>query len=368
MVDAKPLQIAPLRIGTLELATNLLLAPIAGYCDLAYRLVVRSCGGVGLASTPLICPKGVLRQTRKSMDLAATCDEDRPIAMQLYGSEAGPLCEAARWAEDRGVDVIDLNMGCPVNKVTKRDGGSKLLCDPDATLRLVDRVRAELRGVPLTCKLRMGWDEGSIVAPALARRLEQAGVAAITIHGRTTEMKFTGQARLEGIAEVVAAVDAIPVIGNGDVKTPEEARRMLEATGCAGVMIARGAIGAPWLFRDTWAYLTTGQVPPPLSVEERAGLMRDHFCHMVRLRGERVATLEFRKSVSWYAKHLHPCRILRDEMRMVQSAAHFTEILDCWLDWRRHWDAEVAAGRIKPQPHPNLPRSRQCPGATVAAG
>src|SRR3954471_1481834 len=188
----------PLKIASLELATPLLLAPIAGYCDLSFRLVARSCGGVGLACTDLLCPEGVMRETPKTLQLAQTTPEDSPLCMQLYGGDVERLCEAARWAEDRGAHVVDINMGCPVDKITKRDGGSKLLCDPDRTLRMVDRVRESLRRAPLPAKLRLGWDDSCIVAPYLAGRLEEAGVAMVTIHGRTTEMRFSGEARLDG--------------------------------------------------------------------------------------------------------------------------------------------------------------------------
>src|SRR5580704_5103282 len=183
--------IAPLKIGSVQLATNLLLAPIAGYCDLAFRLVARSCGGVGMACTDLLCPEGVLRENRKSMELAMTVPADSPLCMQLYGGNVELLCEAAKWAEERGAHVIDINMGCPVDKITKRDGGSKLLCDIDRTLRMVERIAGVLKRVPLTAKMRLGWDERSLVAPKLAARLEEAGVAAVTVHGRTTEMRFS---------------------------------------------------------------------------------------------------------------------------------------------------------------------------------
>src|SRR5205085_9080289 len=156
----------------------------------SFRLVARSCGGVGLACTDLLCPEGVLRENKRSMELAMTCPEDSPLAMQLYGGHVDLLCEAARWAEDLGAHAIDINMGCPVDKVTKRDGGSKLLCDPDKTLRMVDRIKASLRSVPLTCKLRLGWDDTCIVAPYMAARLEEAGVSLVTIDGRTTEMRL----------------------------------------------------------------------------------------------------------------------------------------------------------------------------------
>ncbi len=324
----------PLKIGNLQLQTNLLLAPIAGYCDLSFRLVARSCGGVGMACTDLLCPEGVLRTTAKSIELASTCPEDSPLCMQLYGGDVDRLCEAARWAEDRGAHVIDINMGCPVDKITKRDGGSKLLCDPDKTLRMVDRVKASLRHTPLTAKLRLGWDDSCIIAPALARRLENAGVSLITIHGRTASQKFSGQASLDGIAEVVAAVNQIPVIGNGDIRTPQDAKHMIENTGCAGVMIGRGALSMPWIFRDTHSYLTTGQIPPAPTIQEKCTLMSDHFHNLIHHRNERIAVLEFRKRVSWYAKQMNPCPTLREDVRLINTPADFDRALGRFLDWR----------------------------------
>jgi tRNA-dihydrouridine synthase B len=332
-----------LKIGSLNLATNLLLAPIAGYCDVSFRLVARSCGGVGLACTDLLCPEGLLRENRGSIELATTCEADSPLAMQLYGANVDTLCEAARWAEDKGAHLVDLNMGCPVDKVTKKNGGSKLLCDPDHTLTMVEKIKASLRNVPLTCKLRLGWDDSCIVAPYLARRLEEIGVAAITIHGRTTEMRFAGEARLDGIAEVVAAVKQIPVIGNGDVKTPTDAAHMLAYTRCTGVMIGRGALSTPWIFRDTHSYLTTGTIPPPPTLEQIVQLMRDHFYNQVRFRSERSAVLEFRKRISWYAKNLHPCKRMREEMRLMNSAAEFEDILSRFLEWRAQRPTRLAA-------------------------
>jgi nifR3 family TIM-barrel protein len=329
----------PLHIANIPLATNLFLAPIAGYCDLAFRLIARSFGGVGLACTDLLCPEGVLRETRKSMELAATCDADKPLAMQLYGGDVDRLCEAARWAEDRGATIVDINMGCPVDKITKRDGGSKLLCDPDRTLRMVDKIKAALRWAPLTAKLRLGWDDSCIVAPYLAARLEDAGISLVTIHGRTTEMRFSGQARLDGIAQVVAAVKRIPVIGNGDIRTPQDAARMIEYTRCAGVMIGRGALSVPWIFRDTWSYLTTGVIPPPPGIEEKCQVMRTHFRNLCEFRNERAAVIEFRKRVSWYAKTMHPCTMLKERMRLMNSPAEFEQILQDFLEWRLERDA-----------------------------
>jgi nifR3 family TIM-barrel protein len=341
------MKLREIRLGNLKLATNLLLAPIAGYCDLAFRLVARSCGSVGLGCTDLLCPEGVLRESKRSMELAMTVPADSPLCMQLYGGDVERLCEAARWAEDRGAHVIDINMGCPVDKVTKRDGGSKLLCDPDRTLRMVDRIMGVLRHTPLTAKLRLGWDDTCIIAPKLAARLEEAGIALVTIHGRTTAMRFTGQARLDGIAEVAAAVKRIPVIGNGDIKTPEDAKRMIEVTGCSGVMIGRGALSMPWIFRDTWCYLTTGEIPEPPTIEQKCQLMRDHFRNIVRFRSERAAVMEFRKRVSWYAKKMNPCRLLRDPMRAIESGVDFEEVVKRFLEWRLPYDEAVRTGRAR---------------------
>ncbi len=339
-----------LKIGSLQLRTNLLLSPIAGYCDLSFRLVVRFCGGVGLACTDLLCPEGVLRENKRSLELAATCAEDSPLAMQLYGADAGRLCEAARWARDHGADVIDINMGCPVDKITKRDGGSALLCNPENTVRLAEKIVKAVPEVPVTAKMRLGWDDQRIVAPMLARRLEEVGIAAVTIHGRTTEMRFAGNVRLGSIAEVVQAVRQIPVIGNGDIHTPEDARHMMAVTGCQGVMIGRAALSAPWIFRDIHSFLTTGVVGEPLSVEEKCRLMRDHFYNLVRWRNERVAVCEFRKRISWYARHLNPCRGLRDAMRVINSPADFDRALDEFLQWRlaasRSGGAEALADAV----------------------
>ncbi|HHN78323.1 MAG TPA: tRNA-dihydrouridine synthase family protein, partial [Phycisphaerales bacterium] len=266
---ASPVLGVPLQIGPVGLETNLLLAPIAGWSDLAWRLTCRELGGVGLACTDLLSPHGLAAGSGKSLDLARTCDEDSPLCMQLYGSDAGLLADAARWCADHGAEVVDINMGCPVDKVTKKDGGSKLMCDVPGAVRIAEAVRAALPDkIPLTCKMRLGWDEQAYLAGCacdLAVRLAGVGVAAVTVHGRTTEQAFKGRCRLEGIRRVVEAVGeatgaytgktggGMPVIGNGDITRPGDAAAMIGATGCAGVMIGRGAFEMPWLFRTAWA-------------------------------------------------------------------------------------------------------------------
>jgi nifR3 family TIM-barrel protein len=255
------------------------------------------------------------------------------------------MAEGARWAVEHGATVVDINMGCPVDKVTKKDGGSKLLTDLDRAEAIVRAVRRELdrnplspsewrsrlgdpssphsatrpldhsttSPVPLTCKLRLCWHEadyatGRACSPDLAARLADAGVAAVTVHGRTTEQKFSGTVRLDGIARVVDAVGAaghrIPIIGNGDVRDPADAAAMIRATGCNGVMIGRGALSTPWLFRDAWAFQTTGALPEPPTEAEKIATIRDYFELMRRYRDDHYALTQIRRRISWFAKRL----------------------------------------------------------------
>jgi nifR3 family TIM-barrel protein len=301
-----------------------MLAPIAGYCDLAFRIVARSLGGVGLASTDLLSPHGLMRGKRQSLDLARTHAEDQPICMQLYGCDADILRQGASWAIQHGATVIDINMGCPVDKVAKKNGGSLLLRDPCATCTLFEKlathVERESAGrVPLTAKLRLGWDDDSIVAPRLARDLERAGAQLITIHGRTTEQRFRGSVRIEGIGEVVEATDAIPVVGNGDIKCAQDALRMMEHTGCDGVMIGRGMLSRPWLARDIWALQTTSEAPQSPSVDEQIDMIRRYFELMLQFRYERYAMVNIQRRISWFGKALGPCKPLKERVRLSKT-------------------------------------------------
>ena len=330
-----------LQIGNVRLATNLLLAPIAGYCDLAFRLVCRSVVwersvggdglGLGLACTDLLSPQGLLRGTATSLDLAQTNDLDKPVGMQLYGADPNIMADGARWARAHGATIIDINMGCPVDKVTKKDGGSKLLCDPDRAVRVLESVADAVAasGVPVTAKLRLGWFDCQPVAEWLAPRLVDAGAAAITIHGRTTEQKFSGEVSHEGIARVVAAVGGrVPVIGNGDVREPEDVVEMIRRTGCAGVMIGRGALSTPWIFRDAWALQQSGRCPEPPSESDRIALIERYFGLMLEFRGEHYAMFQIRRRISWFAKRLGPCKPLRERIRLAANPAEVRAALD----------------------------------------
>ncbi|MEX2218750.1 MAG: tRNA-dihydrouridine synthase family protein [Phycisphaerales bacterium] len=336
----------PLQIGPVRLATNLLLAPIAGYCDLAFRMICREQGGVGLACTDLLSPQGLLRGTATSLDLAKTSEFDRPVGMQLYGPDPSIMAEGARWAVEHGASVVDINMGCPVDKVTKKDGGSKLLCDLDRAVAVagaVVKAAAAASGgrVPVTTKMRLGWSSAD-VAPELAVRLADVGVSAVTVHGRTTEMKFSGEVRLEGIAAVVERVGGrIPVIGNGDVREAADAVRMMRATGCDGVMIGRGALSTPWIFRDAWALQVSEGAPTAQSGgrwhgvrepsdAEKIAIVRRFFELMLEQRDERYAMYQVRRRISWFGKRLNggACKPLKERIREAADAAAVHAALD----------------------------------------
>lgn len=310
-----------LAIGPLELSTPVLLAPIAGYCDLAFRRLCRELGGVGLASTDLLNCHAVLRGTPRSLQLAATHPTDQPLCVQLYGCDADPLPEAGAWAVDHGAKVVDINMGCPVDKVAKRNGGSLLLCDPDRTVRLTARVvdavhRASGGRVPVTAKVRLGWDSDSIVAPSLAAALEQVGIAAVTVHGRTTVQMFGGKANWEAIGDVVRAVRAIPIIGNGDVTSPELALQLMQQTGCAGVMVGRGALREPWLPSQIAHFLKCGESLPSPSIIDQVRVAERHFELLVEHAGTDFAVRAMRSRMSWYGPAMAGAKDLKEAIRL----------------------------------------------------
>src|SRR5206468_2819004 len=228
------------QIGSLRLESNLFLSPLAGYTNLPFRLTVREVGGLGLATTDLVNARSLLEKNPKAFKLIETSPADRPLAVQLFGSVPEEMRDASLFLESIGVASIDINMGCPVRKVCRVGGGSAMMTELDKTAKLVQGM-VEAVKIPITAKMRLGWDDQNITAPDLARALEDVGVAAIFIHGRTREQGFSGTINLAGIRAVVEAVNNIPVIGNGDVTTPQAARKMLDETGCAGVSIGRGA-------------------------------------------------------------------------------------------------------------------------------
>lgn len=318
---------AVVRLGALALASRYTLAPLAGYTNLAFRQAVREIGPPGLATTDLVNARALLTRSRKTMDLIRTGPTDRPVAVQIYGANAAEMAEAAQWLESYGVQAIDINMGCPVQKVVRGGGGSAMLCDATSTVALVRRVVEAVR-LPVTVKMRLGWDDAQLTAPFFARAFEQAGIAGLTIHGRTREQGFSGQVKLDGIRAVVEAVERIPVLGNGDVVSLADAARMLRETGCAGIAIGRGALLNPWFFQQLQTWEQTGAPGQPASYHDRLRLMERHFRLLVEYLSERFACLSFRKVANWYCRTLRPGRDIQQQLVLIDSLAHFELLVE----------------------------------------
>src|SRR5205809_1851574 len=352
-----------MRIASLELKSNLFLSPLAGYTNLPFRLTLREIGGLDLATTDLVNARSLLEKKTKALKLIETCPADRPLAVQLFGSVPEEMREAAQYLASIGIASVDINMGCPVRKVCKVGGGSAMMTELDKTAQLV-RGMVNAVKIPVTAKMRLGWDDQNLTAPDLARTLEDVGVAAIFVHGRTREQGFGGTVNLAGIRAVVEAVQRIPVIGNGDVTTPDAARKMIDETGCAGVSIGRGAFYNPWIFLHTRQYLRTAELLPEPGFEERVRVMCRHLDLMVEVFGEEHGCRLFRIVETWYAKRFGPANIFNKRMVTISSKAEFRKILGDYLDWRKQFLDEN--GELSPhyRPPPMVASFMEEPGVT----
>jgi len=325
-----------LMFGNLELPTPLLLSPLAGYTNLPFRRVIRELGRIGLCTTDLVNARSLLEKNRKALKLIETCAEDFPLAVQLFGSVPEEMAAAAQVLESLGVASVDVNMGCPVRKVCQVGGGSAMMTELDRTSALVRGMVDAVR-IPVTCKMRLGWDDDNLTAPDLARALEDAGAAAIMVHGRTRQQGFEGSVNLAGIRRVVAAVKRIPVIGNGDITTPQAAKIMLDSTGCAGVSIGRGAFYNPWIFVHTMHLLETGELLPEPPFAERIRVMNRHFDLMIEVFGEALGCTMFRKVGPWYAKRFGPASLFNKGIVRVSTRADYVALLDQYVVWRKQF-------------------------------
>lgn len=306
-----------------EVASRYFLSPLAGYTHLAFRRAIRELGGLGLATTDLVHCTMLLHGRGKSRDLIETTPDDMPLSVQIFSGKTEELVAAARWLEERGYQGVDLNMGCPMAKVNGQGGGARLMCDADGACRAVSAVVESVK-IPVTVKMRLGWDRQLITAPALAREFEQLGVAAITIHGRTRQQGFRGSVDLDGIAQVVAAVDVIPIIGNGDVRTPEDALHMRRVTGCSAVAIGRGAMLDPWIFRKL-SQIEAGEAALEPTADEQVDFLIRHFTLMAEQHADYSCTL-FRKFAGWYGAKLGIPEDLEDRLRRFTTVEEFHEI------------------------------------------
>jgi nifR3 family TIM-barrel protein len=331
-----------MRLGSLTLSSPLFLSPLAGYTNLPFRLMIREVGGVGLCTTDLVNARSLIERNAKALKLIESNAADAPMSIQLFGAVPEEMVDAAQFCESVGADSIDINMGCPVPKVVKVGGGSAMMTDYKGTAALVSRMIAAVK-IPVTCKMRLGWDENNLTAPDLARALEDVGVAALFVHGRTRQQGFTGSVNLAGIRSVVQAVKQVPVIGNGDVTTPQAAKRMLDFTGCAGVSIGRGAFYNPWIFQHIVHYLQTETLLPEPSFAERVRVMSRHLDLMIEVFGEAHGCLMFRKVGPWYAKRFGPANFFNKRIVRLSTRSEYEVLLSEYTAWRSQFLDDTGA-------------------------
>ncbi|MCM3703920.1 tRNA dihydrouridine synthase DusB [Paenibacillus macerans] len=299
-----------LKIGDIEMKNQVVLAPMAGVCNPAFRLIAKEFG-TGLVCAEMVSDKAIIHGNKRTQEMLFVDEREKPLSLQIFGGDRESLVEAAKVVDqDTNADIIDINMGCPVPKVTKCDAGARWLLEPNKIFEMVSAVVTAV-SKPVTVKMRIGWDSDHIYVVDNAKAVEAAGGKAVSVHGRTREQLYTGKADWSYIRQVKEAI-AIPVIGNGDVVTPEDARRMLDETGCDGVMIGRGALGNPWMLYRTVEYLRTGALLPEPDAHEKIRIAILHMDRLAALKGEHVAVREMRKHLAWYLKGLKGSARIKD--------------------------------------------------------
>lgn len=314
-----------MQIGTVKLANPVILAPMAGVTDLPFRLLVKEMG-CGLVYTEMVSDKGLIYQNEHTLEMLKIDERERPVALQIFGSEPEPMAKAAKIVEKAGADIIDINMGCPTLKIVKNGEGSALMRTPELAYSIIASV-VEAVNIPVTVKIRKGWDDSCVNAVEMAMLAEKAGAAAVSVHGRTREQFYSGEADWSIIKAVKENV-AIPVNGNGDVRTPEDAVRLRSETGCDGIMIGRAAQGNPWLFRQVTHYLSTGKLLPGPTMAERFEMTLRHLEMLVAYKGEHIGIREMRRHAAWYTKGLPHSAELRLRFNQAETREDFTAILN----------------------------------------
>ena len=313
-----------LKIGNVLLENSYVLGPMAGVTDLPFRLLCKE-QGAGLLCMEMVSAKGIFYNNKNTESLLQIHPEEVPVSLQFFGSDPKIVSEMAKRVEERPFSILDINMGCPVPKVVRNGEGSALMKNPKLVYELVSATVKAIKK-PVTVKIRKGFDDEHINAVEIAKIIEEAGVAAVAVHGRTREQYYSGKADWEIIRQVKEAV-SIPVIGNGDVTSGEKAIAMREQTGCDGVMIARGAQGNPWIFSELLEYERTGRLPDRPDVEEIKQTMLRHARLQIEYKGDFTGIREMRKHVAWYTKGLHGAARLRDQINQVESYAELENLL-----------------------------------------
>ncbi|MCM3712199.1 tRNA dihydrouridine synthase DusB [Sporosarcina luteola] len=305
---------------------RVVLAPMAGICNSAFRLTVKEFGA-GLVYAEMISDKGIVSKNSKTLNMLYIDERENPLSLQIFGGEKETLVEAARYVDQHtNADIIDINMGCPVNKIIKCEAGAKWLLDPDKIYEMVSAVVEEV-DKPVSVKMRIGWDDAHILGVENAQAVERAGGAAVAVHGRTRLQMYEGKANWDVIRQMKEAV-SIPVIGNGDVETPQDAKRMLEETGVDGVMIGRAALGNPWMIYRTVRYLETGELMDEPNAREKIDVCLLHFERLMALKGEHVAVREMRKHAAWYMKGIRGNAKIRNDINAMETAGGLISLLN----------------------------------------
>ena len=318
------------KIGNVEIKNNVVMAPMAGISNSAYRTIIKEMGA-GLIVAEMVSDKAITYGNKKTIDMLYMTDFERPISQQIFGSDVDSFCKAAKYIEkNMKPDIIDINMGCPVPKVAvSAQAGSALLKNPDKVYDIVKNV-VDIVSIPVTVKIRSGWDSNHINAVEIAKVVEKAGASAITVHGRTRAQGYSGKVDLDIIKKVKDSV-SIPVIGNGDIKSCYDAKYMMDYTNCDAVMIGRGILGNPWLIKECVEYLEDGTLPKEVTINEKFDMIKKHMDLLINTKPERVALLEMRTHIAYYLKGIPGTKELKQKIFKTKTKEEIIMLLDDFL-------------------------------------